>query len=76
MKVDLKLIVVVDDYHDIEDIANAIVGLEVSSRELGTTWGPGNISKYVGVIFEGCCPGDGEIADLLLEADIELYDES
>lgn len=65
MNIKFVQIVVAADYHDIEYIADSLVGLELSTRELGMCNG-----QYVGVIFEGSCPGDGEISDLLLECGV------
>lgn len=56
--------VVVDDYHYFDLICDAFVGLTLSNREVGTTYKNG-VLKYVGVIFDGNSPGDGEIADAI-----------
>lgn len=56
----IRFIVLVDDYHEIEHIAEAIQGVELSTRELGMSG-----SHYVGLIFDGNCPGDGEVFDLV-----------
>jgi hypothetical protein len=69
IKTRIIFLVVVEDYHDIGMIADAIQGVELSWREVGMS-GP----DYVGVIFDGCSPGDGEIADLILDADVTLTD--
>ena len=70
-------IVVVADYHDLDLICDAFVGLELSSREIGTTTMRSGL-KYVGVIFDGCSPGDGELADAMLASGVvmEVEDES
>jgi hypothetical protein len=63
----IAFLVVVDDYHDIAMIANAIKGVELSWREVGVSE-----KDYVGVIYDGCSPGDGEVMDLLIAADLTI----
>lgn len=70
MNVRFAQIVVVTDYHEIQAIADSFPALKLSSRELGMS-----NNKYVGVVFDGSVPGDGEIADLLLEAGVTLNSE-
>lgn len=65
----------VEDYHDFSLIANAFPGMELSYKELGTSTNhkfKTPYTYYVGVVFEGTSPGDGEIADLLTALEIEL----
>jgi len=65
----IAFIVIVEDYHDLGYICQAIQGIDLSHRELGMSG-----ASYVGVIFSEHSPGDSEIAELLLEAKIELED--
>ena len=71
MKTNFVQLVVVTDYHDLDLICDAFKGLSLSNREIGVTSEYG-VLKYVGVIFEGDTPSDGEIEDLLQESEIEL----
>jgi hypothetical protein len=68
MKTRFLQIVVVSDYHDLDLICDAFVGLKLSNREIGTTIT--NRLKYVGVIFDGCSPGDGELFDAISESGV------
>ena len=76
MKTRFLQIVVVSDYHDLDLICDAFVGLKLSNREIGTTIT--NRLKYVGVIFDGCSPGDGELFDAMLASGVvmDVEDES
>ena len=68
IKTRIVFLVVVKDYHDISMIADAIQGVELSWLEIGMS-----DKDYVGVIFDGgYSPNDGEIADLIIEADLTL----
>ena len=71
----MKKLVIVDDYHDLDMIASAIVG-RAKFVELGTiaTTGSGYRS-YLGVIYEGKKPTSGEISDLLFRAKITKTDD-
>lgn len=69
IKTRIAFLVVVEDYHEISMIAEAIQGVKLSWREIGMS-----NQDYVGVIFDGLQPGDGEIADLLIETNITLID--
>ncbi len=60
-------LVMVDDYHDIDMIASSIQGVELSGLEIGMSGG-----QYVGVVYSGNRPGDGEVFDLLLDTGIQL----
>ena len=70
----IAFIVVVEDYHEVGHICEAIWGIDLSHRELGTTDTFHGL-RYVGVIFNECSPGDGEIFDLLEKAGVELNDD-
>lgn len=64
-------IVLVDDYHEFKYICDAFVNQDLSYREIGMYRLPfDTYSKYLGIIFEGTSPGDGEIHDALNEAQI------
>ena len=67
----IRFIVLVDDYHEIEHIAEAIQGVELSTRELGMSG-----SDYIGLIYDGeHCPPQKEIFDLVASLEnIELSD--
>jgi len=67
IKTRIIFLVVVEDYHDISMITNAIQGVKLSWREIGMS-----DEGYIGIIFDGCNPSVGEIADLLIETDITL----
>jgi hypothetical protein len=75
MNVRFIQLVVVDDYHDLDLIIQAFPDLDLSYREIGTTYTNSTYLRYVGVIFEGSSPGPGEVADIILESNIKLEDE-
>ncbi len=74
-KTPLRMLLVVDDYHEFGSVTNSIMNLEMEHLELGTE-SSGRYSKYVGVIFEkGHTPTDKEVSKLILDADIQLDEE-
>jgi len=74
MKTRFLQIVVVSDYHELDLICDAFVGLELSNREIGTTITNSGL-KYVGVVFDGCSPGDGELFDAISESGVIMETE-
>lgn len=65
-------VILVDDYHEFDAICNAFVGQDIGYRELGTYPLPNRSYRgYIGIIFDGTSPGDGEITDALNEAGIQ-----
>lgn len=64
-------VLVVNDYHDIDYIAGCFPSMKLSSYELGMCQVKG-VAKYVGLVYEGCRPGPGEVEDLLREAKVTL----
>ncbi len=66
----IAFIVVVEDYHDIEMIADCIQGVKLSTIELGMSG-----QDYVGFIFSHQSPSDNEIHNFLVAAKIQLNND-
>lgn len=66
-------VLLVEDYHDFDMICNSFLGEDtLSYRQLGQyplDYRP--YMGYIGVIFNGCSPGDGEIADAMHKAGVQ-----
>lgn len=71
----IQRLIIVDDYHEFNFIADAIIG-NVRHIELGSIV-PNNskYTKYLGVIYEGKPPTNEEISDLLFRAKITKIDD-
>ncbi len=65
MNIRFCVAVLVDDYHDFDYFVKALQIANLSRQELGTYNG-----QYIGIIFNGCPPNDGEISNILLAAGI------
>lgn len=71
----MKKLVIVDDYHDFDLIASAIVG-KAKCVELGSIEVTGSrYTSYLGLLYEGRKPTSGEISDLLFRAKIKKIDD-
>jgi hypothetical protein len=70
----MKKLVIVDDYHELDFIARAMVS-KAKHLELGTIVTRNcRYKQYLGVVYEGRRPTSGEISDLLYRAKIKKTD--
>lgn len=66
-----RVIVLVEDYHNIPLIADSMVGMTLKHCEVGTTITK-NGFRYVGLIFEGEKPLETEIKKMLADLNLTL----
>lgn len=65
-------LLIVEDYHELSNVADAFFP-KCRVCEVGRTlYGPGPYLMYVGVLYRGHKPSQGEIMNLLLQNNIGL----